>query len=190
MGASARNDGYYDYIFPANGANTPVEIFESDTPLIVEKREILSDSGGPGQQRGGLGRRVVFRAPDDEYAPVPPVNLGIQSGRFRYPPEGLFGGRDGARAQFLINDKDGNPYGLSQFGPGDIVTMDAAGGGGFGDPLKRAPELVEEDVMDGYVSIESAHKDYGVVIHPVTLQVDEEATVKTREAMKSASLFA
>jgi len=187
MGASARNDGYYDYIFPANGANTPVEIFESDTPLIVEKREILSDSGGPGQQRGGLGRRVVFRAPDDEYAPVPPVNLGIQSGRFRYPPEGLFGGRDGARAQFLINEKDGNPYGLSQFGPGDIVTMDAAGGGGFGDPLKRAPELVEEDVIDGYVSIDSAHKDYGVVIDSKTFKMDPEATKRLRESMNAVS---
>ncbi len=187
MGASARNDGYYDYIFPANGANTPVEIFESDTPLIVEKREILSDSGGPGQQRGGLGRRVVFRAPDDEYAPVPPVNLGIQSGRFRYPPEGLFGGGAGARAQFLINEKDGNPYGLSQFGPGDIVTMDAAGGGGFGDPLKRAPELVEEDVIDGYVSIDSAHKDYGVVIDSKTFKIDPEATKRLREIMNAVS---
>ncbi|MFO7738537.1 MAG: hydantoinase B/oxoprolinase family protein, partial [Desulfatiglandaceae bacterium] len=121
MGASAKNDGYYDFIFPANGANTPVEIFESDTPLIVEKRELLTDSGGPGKMRGGLGRRVVFRVPDDAYAPLPPVNLGIQSGRFRYPPEGLFDGKNGGKAQFLINGKPGNPYGLTQFGPGDVV---------------------------------------------------------------------
>jgi N-methylhydantoinase B len=187
MGASARNDGYYDYIFPANGANTPVEIFESDTPLIVEKREILTDSGGPGKQRGGLGRRVVFRAPDDDTAPIPPVNLGIQSGRFRYPPEGLFGGRHGAKALFLINDQDGNPYGLSQFGPGDCVTMDAAGGGGFGDPLKRAPEQVEADVIDGYVSIARARGDYGVVIDPKTLKVDSEATERLRGSINAAS---
>jgi N-methylhydantoinase B len=83
MGASAVRGGDYVYIFPANGANTPVEIFESDTPLIVEKRELLSDSGGAGKMKGGLGRREVFRIPDDEYAPIPPVNLGIQSGRFR-----------------------------------------------------------------------------------------------------------
>ncbi|MBW2616528.1 MAG: hydantoinase B/oxoprolinase family protein, partial [Deltaproteobacteria bacterium] len=108
MGASAINDGYYDYIFPANGANTPVEIFESDTPLIVEKRELIPDSAGPGKMKGGLGRSVVFRIPDDEYAPIPPVNLGIQSGRFRYPPEGLFGGKDGSRARFLINGEPGN----------------------------------------------------------------------------------
>ena len=159
MGASSSNDGYYDYIFPANGANTPVEIFESDTPLIVEKRELLCDSGGPGKMRGGLGRRVVFRVPDDSYAPLPPVNLGIQSGRFRYPPEGLFGGRPGAKARFLINGRPGNPYGLTQLNPGDVVTMDAAGGGGYGDPEERDPEAVARDVAEGYVSEKSAKSD-------------------------------
>ncbi|MBW1721940.1 MAG: hydantoinase B/oxoprolinase family protein [Deltaproteobacteria bacterium] len=183
MGASARNDGYYTYIFPANGANTPIEIFESDTPLIVERRELLPDSGGPGKMKGGLGRRVVFRAPEDDFAPLPPVNLGIQSGRFRYPPEGLFGGKPGAKARFLVNGKPGNPYGLTQFGPGDVVTMDAAGGGGFGNPLERDPEKVERDVLDGYVSIERAREDYGVVIDPETLKVDPEATRSLREAL-------
>jgi N-methylhydantoinase B len=184
MGASATNDGYYDYIFPANGANTPVEIFESDTPLIVEKRELIPDSGGPGKMKGGLGRSVVFRVPDDEYAPIPPVNLGIQSGRYKYPPEGLFGGRDGAKARFLINGESGNPYGLTQVGPGDVVTMDAAGGGGFGNPLEREPELVENDVADGYVSIERAKEDYGVVIDPETLKFDANASEKLRASLK------
>jgi N-methylhydantoinase B len=160
MGASSANDGYYDYIFPANGANTPVEIFESDTPLIIESRELLCDSGGPGKLRGGLGRRVVFRVPDDSCAPIPPVNLGIQSGRFRYPPEGLFGGKPGARARFLINGQPGNPYGLTQLNPGDVVTMDAAGGGGYGDPKDRDPEAVARDVAEGYVSERSAKSDY------------------------------
>lgn len=180
MGASARNDGYYVYIFPANGANTPVEIFESDTPLIVEKRELLADSGGPGKMKGGLGRRVVFRIPDDDYAPQPPVNLGIQSGRFRYPPEGLFGGGPGARARFLVNGEDGNPYGLTQLKPGDTVVMDAAGGGGYGSPVERDPEMVLEDVINGYVSLERARDDYGVVIDPETLTIDEEKTALVR----------
>jgi N-methylhydantoinase B len=180
MGASAAYDGYYDYIFPANGANTPVEIFESDTPLIVECRELLTDSAGPGRTKGGLGRRVVFRVPDDEYAPTPPVNLGIQSGRFRYPPEGLFGGRNGTRAQFLIQGRNGNPYGLTQLKIGDVVTMDAAGGGGYGNPLERDVELVVNDVRDGYVSIRGAEEDYGVVISTGSLEVDFEATRKLR----------
>ena len=180
MGASSRNDGYYDYIFPANGANTPVEIFESDTPLIVEKRELLPDSGGPGRMKGGLGRTVVFRIPDDAYAPQPPVNLGIQSGRFRYPPEGLFGGKHGAKARFLVNGKDGYPYGLTRLNPGDVVVMEAAGGGGYGDPMDREPGLVIEDVLNGYVTPEHAREEYGVVIDPETMQLDEEATKKLR----------
>ena len=184
MGASSRSDGLYDYIFPANGANTPIEILESDTPLIVEGRELLTDSGGPGRMKGGQGRRVVFRVPDDEYAPQRPVNLGIQSGRYRYPPEGLFGGQDGVKAQFLVNGKPGNPYGLTQLKPGDVVLMDAAGGGGYGDPLEREPESVEADVVDGYVSVEGARRHYGVVIAPKTLNVDMAATEKLRASLR------
>jgi N-methylhydantoinase B len=180
MGAGASNDGNYVYIFPANGANTPVEIFESDTPLIVEKRELISDSGGPGRMKGGLGKREVFRIPDDEYAPIPPVNLGIQAGRYAYPAEGLFDGKEGTRAQFLVNGTPGNPYGLTQLKPGDVVTIDAPGGGGYGNPLQREPELVADDVAEGYVSIESARKDYGVAIDPAMLKIDIEGTKKLR----------
>jgi N-methylhydantoinase B/oxoprolinase/acetone carboxylase alpha subunit len=180
MGASAAGDGNYVYIFPANGANTPVEIFESDTPLIVEKRELVADSGGPGNTKGGLGKRELFRVPDDEYAPIPPVNLGIQAGRFTYPAEGLFGGKPGTRAQFLVNGEPGNSYGLTQMKPGDVVTIDAPGGGGYGNPLERDPEMVASDVMEGYVGLESARTDYGVAINPETYEVDEKETKKLR----------
>ena len=183
MGASATNDGYYDFIFPANGANTPVEIFESDTPLIVETREIITDSGGAGKMKGGLGRRVIFKAPDDKYAPLPPVNLGIQSGRYRYPPEGLFGGKDGLKAQFLINGKPGNSYGLTQFGSGDEIIIDVAGGGGYGNPFERDVELVESDVANGYVSVEKAKEDYGVVIDLETMKSEPEETAKLRDSL-------
>jgi N-methylhydantoinase B len=186
MGASSSMDGHYVAIFPANGANTPVEILESDTPLIVEKRELLADSGGPGKRKGGLGRRVVLRIPDDEYAPLPPVNLGMQSGRFRYPPQGLFGGKSASKARFLVNAEPGNPYGLTQLKPGDVVIMDAAGGGGYGVPLERELELVESDVREGYVSIESAREDYGVVIDPETGKVDVKASQELRKALKKA----
>jgi N-methylhydantoinase B len=161
MGATQERDGAGCYIFPANGANTPVEVLESDTPLIVERRELLMDSGGPGRERGGLGRREVFWVPDDVLAPEGPVTLGLQSGRFRSPPEGLSGGRPGARAQFLVNGRPGDPYGLTRLQPGDIVTLDAAGGGGYGDPAERDRQALLRDVEDGKVSPESAHKDYG-----------------------------
>ena len=180
MGAGAANDGNYVYIFPANGANTPVEIFESDTPLIVEKRELLPDSGGTGKMKGGLGKREVFRVPDDGYAPLPPVNLGIQAGRFAYPAEGLFDGKPGSKAQFLVNGNPGNSYGLTQLVPGDVVTIDAPGGGGYGAALTRDPEAVADDVREGYVSVESARENYGVVVDAGTFRVDMEATMKLR----------
>ena len=185
MGASSRGDGNYVFIFPANGANTPVEIFESDTPLIVEKRELMTDSGGIGRMKGGLGRRMVLRIPDDAYAPLSPVNLGIQSGRHQYAPEGLFGGGMGAKAAYLVNGKPGNPYGLSQLKPGDVVTIDAAGGGGYGDPLVRDVARVEEDVREGYVSLEAAEESYGVIIDPATGLADVAATEQKREGIKA-----
>lgn len=185
MGASAISDGNYVYIFPANGANTPIEIFESDTPLIVERRELITDSGGPGRMKGGLGQREVFKVPDDEYAPLPPVNLGIQAGRHLLPPEGLFGGKPGAKAQFLINGLPGNPFGLTQLKPGDVVVIDAAGGGGYGNPLERDIEMVERDVLEGYVSIEKAKEDYGVIVDPKTLKVDVDATKRLRQNLSN-----
>ena len=185
MGASSGADGNFVYIFPANGANTPVEILESDTPLIVEKRELIPDSGGPGRMKGGLGRRMVLRIPDDEYAPLPPVSLAMQSGRYRHPPEGLFGGKQGLKATFLVNGKEGNPYGLTHLKPGDVVMIDAPGGGGYGNPVERDPELVEKDVLEGYVTRDDAAEQYGVIIDPGTLKVDVGATREKRAAMAS-----
>jgi len=161
LGAGAERDGEGSFIFPANGANTPVEIIESDAPLIVERRELLPDSGGAGKQRGALGRRETIRVRDDDCAPQAPVSLALQAGRFRLPPEGLFGGRPGALARFLVNDAPGDPYVLTQLMPGDSVTLDSAGGGGYGHPQERSREAVERDVLEGKVTREGALRDYG-----------------------------
>jgi len=107
-----------------------------------------------------------------------------QFGSYRYPHEGLFGGEHGAKAQFLINGEPGNPYGLTQLKPGDVVVMDAAGGGGYGNTLDRDPELVESDVAEGCVSLESAREDYGVVINLQTMKADRYATEKLRNSLK------
>jgi len=180
LGAGSRMDGHHCAIFPANGANTPVEIFESDTPLIVEERSLVCDSGGPGKMRGGLGRKMTIRVPDDEYAPQGPTSIAIQAGRYKYPPHGLFGAGPGAGARFLVNEQTGDPSGLTLCLPGDVIQFASAGGGGYGDPLQRDPQAVEADVVNGYVSIEKAREDYGVVIDPATLSVDAAATEKIR----------
>jgi N-methylhydantoinase B len=180
LGAGSRMDGHHCAIFPANGANTPVEIFESDTPLIVEERSLVCDSGGPGKMRGGLGRKMTIRVPDDEYAPQGPTSIAIQAGRYKYPPHGLFGAGPGAGARFVVNEQTGDPSGLTLCLPGDVIQFASAGGGGYGDPLQRDPQAVEADVVNGYVSIEKAREDYGVVIDPATLSVDAAATEKIR----------
>ncbi len=180
LGASSRMDGHQCAIFPANGANTPVEIFESDTPLMVAERSLVCDSGGPGKMRGGLGRKMVIRVPDDEYAPQGPTSIAVQAGRFKYAPRGLFGARPGAIAQFLVNGQNGDPSGLTLCANGDMIQFQSAGGGGYGDPLQRDPEAVEADVRNGYVSIERAREDYGVVIDPASLKVDPAATESVR----------
>jgi N-methylhydantoinase B len=180
MGASSSMDGHHCAIFPANGANTPVEILESDTPLLVDERSLLPDSGGPGKLRGGLGRRMVIRVPDDDLAPLPPVTIAVQAGRFRYPPEGLFGGGDGSHARFLKNETPADPSGLTFAVPGDRVAFYSAGGGGYGNAFERDPEEVAEDVRNGYVGIAKAREDYGVIISPDTLSVDLAATAECR----------
>ena len=187
MGASSKMDGHHCAIFPANGANTPVEIFESDTPLMVEERSLLCDSGGPGRLRGGLGRKFVIRVPEDEFAPQAPTSIAIQAGRYRYPPAGLFKGAAANKAQFIINDKAGDSSGLTLCDSGDVIQFISAGGGGYGDALERDPVAVEQDVRNEYVSIERAKLDYGVVVDPKTLKVDLEKTRRLRKQRKSSS---
>jgi N-methylhydantoinase B len=184
LGAGSRVDGHHCAIFPANGANTPVEIFESDTPLIVAERSLVCDSGGPGKMRGGLGRKMTIRVPNDEYAPQGPTSIAVQAGRYKYPPQGLFGAGPGSRARFLINDRSGDPSGLSLCLPGDVIEFESAGGGGYGNPLQRDPLAVAADVIDGYVSLEKARDDYGVVIDPVTFKVDAAMTENLRSERK------
>lgn len=176
LGASKADDGHHCAIFPANGANTPVEIFENDTPLMVVSREIVQDSSGPGRMRGGLGRKMVICVPEDEFAPTPPVTVAVQAGRFRYPPQGLFGGKAGSRARFLKNDEPADPSGLTFCEPGDVLSFYSAGGGGYGNPMKRDVEAVEKDVRYDYVSLESAKTAYGVVIDPESFQIDLKQT--------------
>jgi N-methylhydantoinase B len=182
LGASSRRDGHHCAIFPANGANTPVEIFESDTPLIVTERSLTCDSGGPGQMRGGLGRKMIIRVPDDEFAPSGPTSIALQAGRFKYAPGGLFGAESGAIAQFLVNDEAGDPSGLTLCQPGDVIQFHSAGGGGYGVAFERDPGAVEQDVRNGYVSIEKAREEYGVVVEPDNLEVNLAETEKIRAA--------
>ena len=160
MGAGAGGDGSGSFVFPANAANTPVEIFESDTPLVIRARELLADSGGAGKFRGAQGRREVIWVPDDEHGPRGSVGMAIQSGRFQLAPEGLYGGRAGELARLTVNGRPADPYGLTRLKRGDVVEFDTAGGGGFGDPAERDAAAVIRDLASGRITPERAAIDY------------------------------
>jgi len=133
---------------------------------------------------------TVFRVPDDEYAPGGPTAIGIQGGRSKYPAQGVFGGGPGSRSKFLINGISQDPAALNFANPGDVITFCNPRGGGYGDPLDRDPKLVEQDVINEYVSLEKAREDYGVVINPGILRLDPEATRELRDSMTTNDFHA
>jgi N-methylhydantoinase B len=119
---------------------------------------------------------MVLRIPDDENAPESELTIAVQAGRFRYPPRGIFGGKDSLKAQFLKNDEPADPSGLTFGQPGDVIAFHSAGGGGYGSPFERDPEDVLDDVRNDYVSIAKAREDYGVAIDPVAMIVNIKET--------------
>jgi N-methylhydantoinase B len=141
--------------------NGPSEQVEAKYPLIVERYALREDSGGAGKHRGGLGTEQVVRALDE-------ISFNAQIERVDCRPWGLFGGLSalGNEVQLKRNGEDIRfPTGkvLAQFlKKGDVYTLRSGGGGGCGTPLDRKLDDVENDVRQGYVSVEAAHQFYGV----------------------------
>jgi N-methylhydantoinase B len=174
-----------NYLYPlAAGAckNTPTEVLESTYPLTVERVELITDSGGPGKYRGGLGSRTTFGVP----APATFFSF-IEKGKT--PHWGLFGGKEGLRNFALVESHDLGTFEVLkhpgvELKPGDRVTVTAGGGGGYGNPLDRDPEAVRQDVVRRYVSPRAARAEYGVVLME-DLTVDMKATRELRASMGS-----
>jgi len=167
--------------------NSPVESLENKYPFFVEEYRLREDSGGAGRWRGGLGTVQAIRLLGE-------TRINSQIERTQCAPWGLDGGRDGLPNQIAVKRADGRveefPNGkLHSFpiDPHDAVILRSGGGGGYGDPRERPPELVREDVLEGYVSLERAALDYGVVLDPQTLAVDREATKALRERPAASS---
>jgi N-methylhydantoinase B len=182
-GARATKDGCEAMSWAFNAANIPVEAQEANQPIVVERFELVRDSAGPGRFRGGCGIRRDLRFLADE------GKLTNLSDRQKFPPYGLFGGRPGTLGRTVINpDGDAQPvHGKAsrEFAYGDVISFQQSGAGGYGDPLARDPGRVLEDVLDDYVTVEAARRDYGVVIAGTGLQieVDRSATEALRRRM-------
>jgi N-methylhydantoinase B len=166
--------------------NVPVEVAEIRYPWRVERFELHQDTGGPGKYRGGLGARRDYRVVGHN------AGMTVTTDRvLNTPPWGIFGGKAGRPSITRVFRVDGGEEEWRKVSnlplkDGDVVSFQTGGGGGYGSPLERDPQLVLQDVVNGYVSIESAREDYGVVFKEPGMELDQEATRKLREQMKTA----
>jgi N-methylhydantoinase B len=171
-----------------NSQNTPIEEMEVFYPVRTLRYELIADSEGAGQYRGGLGVLREYTFP--EHTPT----FTILADRRRFPPRGLFGGEDGRPARYTLVRHDGRTEDLPSkctfiVPKGGSVRYETCGGGGYGKPWERDPRLVQRDVSEGKVSIDRAAQVYRVAIAPVTGVVDIEATRALR-AEKSGRVLA
>jgi N-methylhydantoinase B len=179
-------------VFGVQLGTQPFEGQERLAPVLTTCHELRVDSGGPGEFRGGMGvqKGVILTKIDKTVA-------SYCCDRERSITWGLWGGLPSLPHGVWVNEgkAEGERYLGSLFSnvaleSGDTVSRPSAGGGGLGDPLERDLQMVCEDVADGYVSIERAAKDYGVIVKEVDAdlaeyQVDPEATLAKRAQIRA-----
>ncbi|HMK81292.1 MAG TPA: hydantoinase B/oxoprolinase family protein [Xanthobacteraceae bacterium] len=156
-GARPDKDGLSATAYPSGVRGTPVEIAESQTPLIFWKKELRPDSGGAGRTQGGHGQIIELGSGIDR-----PWDILAAFDRIDHPPRGRDGGRDGAAGYIgLKSGKKMRGKGFQEIGPGDRLVVLTPGGGGIGAPAERKSELVARDLADELVSEETARDVYG-----------------------------
>ncbi len=159
-GARPNQDGLSATPFPSGVRNVPVEATEAITPLVIWRKELRQDSGGPGRQRGGLGQIMEVSSRED-------AAFGIFAGfeRVKFAARGRNGGGPGGKGRLsLASGVELKPKGLSVVQPGERLVVEMPGGGGMGPAGDRDPEAVRRDVRLGYLSVEAAERDYGVEV--------------------------
>jgi N-methylhydantoinase B len=158
FGARATKDGLDGVqVHITNTSNLPVECLESEYPLMVERYELIQDSGGAGRWRGGMGIHRQIRAVGHEAV------FRVAGTRQKTAPWGLFGGKEGTPGKVVIHRScvDGITRSEKQLGPGDSVSIITPGAGGYGDSRERERDLVAQDLREEKVSPEKAASEYG-----------------------------
>ena len=178
-GARSGKDGVSATAFHLSNCKTaPIEIIESEFPTRVERFEMIPDSGGAGEWRGGLGFARDYRILADE------VRFSMRTDKHAIAPFGSDGGLAGGKGACVVNAESNDAKHLpSRFGDhrlqrNDTIRVERPGGGGLGNPLKRPVDKVVEDVRQGYVTIDSARTHYGVALRLANgeLTIQEEQT--------------
>lgn len=164
---------------------TPIEVVEQRYPVLFDEYSLHERSGGAGKARGGFGVNysVTLRRGNAR------ASFVMDHGRFG--PQGVLGGGDGGVNKVVVhrNGQDYIPPHLSKdqdilVGPGDRIRVSTPGGGGFGDPLARDPELVARDVRRGYYTVADAADLFGVVLDAKTLEVNVADTQALRDTRR------
>ncbi|HEX2928771.1 MAG TPA: hydantoinase B/oxoprolinase family protein [Candidatus Binatia bacterium] len=164
-GARAGKDGVSATAFHLSNCKTaPIEIIESEFPTRVERFEMIADSGGAGEWRGGLGFARTYRILADE------VRFSMRTDKHDIEPFGSSSGRAGGKGACIINSGMSADKRLpSRFGDyrlraNDLIRIERPGGGGLGDAQRRPMDKVLDDVRQGYITVDRARTDYGVVL--------------------------
>ena len=139
---------------------TPIEILESEYPCRITEFDMVADSGGAGEFRGGVSFRRRYEVLQD-------CSVVRRYDRWKFPPPGSGGGEDGGRSRFVIragrDDELETPSaGKFELEAGQTFYLETAGGGGFGDPRRRDRGRLERDIEEGYVTARAAGELYGL----------------------------
>jgi N-methylhydantoinase B len=148
-------------VYLSNVAMLPAEICELEYPVRILCTELVPDSGGPGEHRGGLGMRRVYEFLDDADG-----IFYTEQSRDPFAPHGIAGGLPGTAAKLLLERADGTTVEVAKerisVQRGDRLVVVTGGGGGYGDPHRRGREAVMGDVREGKVSERAARETYGL----------------------------
>ncbi len=170
----------------ANMASQSIEVIEAEQPMQILSYEFLTDRAGAGEYRGGAPYKRDYRFLEKE------AILQVRSDRRAIKPYGLYGGRPGKPSMNYLNPDGDNQLLTTKptmnITRGDVFRHELAGGGGWGDPFKRDPDAVLQDVRNELVSAHAAREEYGVVINVESWAVDEAATEALRAPHKGAEL--
>ena len=175
-------------IIDGDSKNYPAELVEHNFPLRILQFSLYQDSGGPGEFRGGLGHVRDFEVLS------PGTRCLTTIDRHEYEPWGLYGGKEGAVNNAVLNPGTPQQKAIRKVSNfpltrGDIVRIISGGGGGWGEPWKRDPSRVLEDLREGYVSLQGATSDYkvGVTSSRGSFALDHQETSRLRSAAAAAS---
>lgn len=158
-GARPTKDGLNTTGFPSGVGGVPAEVIETQAPLVQLQRALRPDSGGAGKFRGGLGQFTDFA-----HVGAGKWSLSGMIDRTLFEAQGLLGGLSGGIGEFKLNGETAVPKTVMWMEPDAVISLNPPGGGGYGNPSERDPQLVLQDVVDGYVTIEAAKAQYGVEV--------------------------